>query len=180
MFITSDWHFNHSKDFLLGPRGFVTAEEMNEAIIERHNATVGKNDIVYCLGDCIMGDIDESLRLLSRLNGKIHIIRGNHDTDRKIQGYLSLPNVIEADKYADILKISKRRRIYLSHYPTLVGNIGEEHIDIFNVCGHSHTNNPFLDFDKRCFHAEMETNDCRPWALEEIISLIDKKKFDFV
>ena len=40
IWLTSDLHFLHNKEFLYKPRGFDSVEEMNEAIIERHNVLV--------------------------------------------------------------------------------------------------------------------------------------------
>ncbi len=52
---------------------------MNEALIARWNETVSENDTVYHLGDVLLGKKEESLLLISRLNGTKHLIIGNHD-----------------------------------------------------------------------------------------------------
>lgn len=57
IYLSSDTHFGHVKDFLWRPRGFSSVEEMNEGIIERWNLIVEPDDDVYLLGDVIMGDI---------------------------------------------------------------------------------------------------------------------------
>ena len=44
IFICSDLHFNHDREFIWGSRGFHSVEEMNEAIIERHNSKVNPED----------------------------------------------------------------------------------------------------------------------------------------
>ena len=84
IFFTSDTHFYHEQDFLYAPRGFQSTEEMNEAIIERWNSVVKNDDVVYHLGDVVMGHYDANV--LTRLNGLIRFIRGNHDTSKKISG----------------------------------------------------------------------------------------------
>ena len=53
--LVSDWHFNHDKAFIWKARGFEGVQEMNEAIIERHNTVVQPGDLVYCLGDACLG-----------------------------------------------------------------------------------------------------------------------------
>ena len=45
-------------------------------------------------------------RKLKRLNGRIHIIIGNHDTDTRIDLYKQCPNVVSVD-YSLRLKIKK-------------------------------------------------------------------------
>ena len=53
--------------------------DMNEAILERWNDAVGFSDDVYILGDVSFAQREETYALLSRMNGKLHLIRGNHD-----------------------------------------------------------------------------------------------------
>ena len=55
IFLTSDLHFGHNKEFIYKVRGFNSIEEMNEAIIERWNSVVNNDDDVYVLGDLMLG-----------------------------------------------------------------------------------------------------------------------------
>ena len=57
IWIISDTHFNHNKEFLYSPRGFNSVEEMNHAIVTLWNECVNDDDIVYHLGDVCLGDI---------------------------------------------------------------------------------------------------------------------------
>ena len=93
IWIISDTHFNHNKDFILQPRCFSTVEEMNEGIIERWNSLVQFNDIVYHLGDMALGDINDAVPLIKRLNGKIRLAIGNHDTDAKLKIYSTISHI---------------------------------------------------------------------------------------
>ena len=68
--------------------------------------TVYPDDDVYVLGDLVLNDIEWGLKLISKLNGYIHIIRGNHDTDTKVERYMELPNVISVE-YATIFRYKK-------------------------------------------------------------------------
>ena len=68
---------------------------MNRAIIQRHNKLVNWDDDVYTLGDCMLNDNDEGRRCIAQLNGQIHVIRGNHDGDSRIEIYRGLHNVVE-------------------------------------------------------------------------------------
>lgn len=172
IWITSDWHFGHDKDFIYKPRGFTSVDESNEEIILRHNEVVDKNDLVYFLGDAMLNDNEKGIECIKRLNGRIVMIRGNHDTDARIKLYSECPNVIEVGDWAKVIKYRKKS-FYLSHYPTCVGN-GEETHGPWCLCGHTHTVCKYLDFDKRCFHIEMDTNDCYPWLLDDIIENIRK------
>ena len=139
IWITSDWHFCHNRNFLYEPRGFNTVEDMNEEIIRRHNSVVGKDDIVYCLGDCILSDTKCGLEYIKRLNGQIKLILGNHDGDTRAHLYGQLPNV-EVLGFGARLKY-KHYNFFLTHYPTLVYNFDKEKPlkkQIINLCGHSY------------------------------------------
>lgn len=78
-FFTSDTHFGHLRINELADRPFASVEEMNETLIERWNKTVSAKDTVYHLGDVALGKLDESLPLISRLNGYKILVPGNHD-----------------------------------------------------------------------------------------------------
>ena len=43
IFLTSDSHFNHNKDFIYERRGFNSIEEMNEKIIEKISHKLDKS-----------------------------------------------------------------------------------------------------------------------------------------
>ena len=108
IWITSDWHFNHNREFIWKVRGFSSVEEMNEAIIERYNSVVKENDLVYCLGDCGLGGagqeaLNQLKNYIERLNGTIIIVQGNHCTDKRIELYRQCKNV----KQVDIARILK-------------------------------------------------------------------------
>lgn len=171
IFICSDWHFCHNRDFVYKDRGFSTIEEMNSAIVERHNEIVDKNDEVYCLGDCILNDNDKGIECIKKLNGKIHIIRGNHDTSNRIELYKKCPNVVEVCD-AKWLKYNKQM-FFLSHYPSLTDNYDDNkplNQKIISICGHSHCKDKYQDMHNGLiYHVEMDAHNCYPVLLDNII-----------
>jgi calcineurin-like phosphoesterase family protein len=78
--LISDTHFNHSAIIKYCNRPFRTVEDMNETIISNWNNIVKKNDIVYHLGDFGFGSLNDITNFVSKLNGRIYLIKGNHDT----------------------------------------------------------------------------------------------------
>lgn len=174
IYVTSDWHFCHEKEFLYKPRGFENAYDMNKAIITRHNAIVQPDDDVYVLGDLMLNDNEEGLRCIKQLKGNLHIVRGNHDTDARIDLYHECYNIVEITE-GQFLNYRKYH-FYLSHYPCLCGNFDNDKplkARTISLCGHSHTKDSFADWDKGLiFHAEMDTNNCTPWLLDDIIEKI--------
>lgn len=78
-FWTSDAHLGHARICELADRPFTSVDEMNETIINNWNDTVSPDDIVWVLGDFVMGQKSETLPLVTRLNGTIRLVPGNHD-----------------------------------------------------------------------------------------------------
>lgn len=76
---TADTHFGHERIIELCNRPFKSVEEMNEALVDRWNARVTDQDVVWILGDLALGKIDDSLVYVAMLNGDKRLIPGNHD-----------------------------------------------------------------------------------------------------
>lgn len=177
IWICSDWHFNHDKEFVWKDRGFNSVGEMNNEIVKRHNSVVVEDDDVYVLGDLCMGsDLEANKVLIESLKGKIHIVLGNHDTDNRIKMYESCHNVVEICGYATLLK-HKKYRFYLSHYPTNTANYDADEplkARTINLCGHTHSTDPLCDFkegDLR-YHVEVDGHNCYPVPLDSIIEAL--------
>ena len=121
VFVVADLHFGHKNmiKFSKKSRGwFNDVNHMNETIISNWNNVVGKNDLVYLLGDIshtIKGK--ETRKLLEQLNGRIILIKGNHDKQKDINKYKDL--LEEIDNYKEIIYRyeNKDYHIILSHYP---------------------------------------------------------------
>ena len=171
IWLTSDYHFNHNREFIWKARGFDSVEQMNEWIVFHHNKMVEPDDDVYALGDLMLGDSVKGIEYIKRLNGKLHIVRGNHDTDRRWELYKELPNVIEMQN-AIYLKY-KKHHFYMSHYPTITSNNDYDKPlkqRLLNLCGHTHTFDPWSDIDKGyIYHCEMEAHKCKPILLDDIL-----------
>lgn len=176
IWLTSDWHFCHNKDFLWEPRGFCNQYEMNDILIKNYNELIDSNDDVYCLGDCMLNDNELGLQCIKHLKGNIHIIRGNHDTDSRIPLYSSCWNVVEVceGKYLNY----NNYHFYLSHYPCLCGNYDDDKPlknKFISLCGHTHTKDKFIDMDKGLiYHCEVDAHNNKPVLLDDIISDIKK------
>jgi len=177
IFLTSDLHFGHNKEFLWGPRGFNSIEEHDKAIIENWNSVVNWDDEVWLLGDLMLNDNVHGIHCMNQLAGKINIIRGNHDTDNRIQEYVNIrPNILFYG-LAQILKYGGYT-FYLSHYPTLCSNFDDDkplRRKVINICGHCHTQDRFKDMDKGViYHVELDAHNNTPILLDDIIKDIEK------
>ncbi len=135
-FVISDHHLGHQNSwekFKLEDgsplRPFSSNEEMNETMIERHNAKVKEQDTVYFLGDVVINK--KYLELVKRMNGRKILVRGNHDIFKDEEyrevGFQQLHGVrVFVDKFI------------LSHIPLHPDCVTERFR--VNVHGHLHAN----------------------------------------
>lgn len=71
---------------------------MNRAMVEEWNKVVGPDDLVLHMGDFALGKKEVIARLLRKLNGRVIIVRGNHDPSHKAMvesGFCSSYNAVE-------------------------------------------------------------------------------------
>ena len=179
IWFTSDTHFYHNKEFLWGGRGFNSPDEMVEKFIQNWNSIVKPNDEVYHLGDVMLNDTERGIEALKKLNGKIHIIRGNHDTDQRTAAYLECPNVIDV-QWATMIKY-KRRMFYLTHFYAVAKTPmdGENKQGIIVLHGHTHQTTNFTNDNYFVYHVGVDSHNFFPVSIEEIIEDIGKKKQEY-
>ena len=190
-FVISDTHFGHTNSwekFTLPDgsplRPFTSTEEMDETMIERWNAKVKPQDTVYHLGDVVINQ--KSLHLVSRLNGRKILVRGNHDIFKDKQyaevGFEQIHGVrVFVDKFI------------LSHIP-LHPDCVTERFKV-NVHGHLHANEVTRDvicradprtiqhefytlrqeIDPRYLCVSVEHTNYEPLHFDEVQSRIDKR-----
>ena len=68
IWLTSDTHFGHDKEFVWQARGFNNITEMNQTIVKNWNSVVDHEDTVYLLSDVMLGDRERGLYYLKQLN----------------------------------------------------------------------------------------------------------------
>ena len=177
IWLTSDLHFGHDRQFLWGPRGFQSSLEHDEAVVRNWNAVVEPEDDVYVLGDVMLGDNAHGAEYFSRLNGRIHLVRGNHDSDvRWNQVYPELPNVVEMCGWAHML-CYRKYHFLLSHFPTMTGNLEKEslHQCTLNLFGHTHQKDKFYEDRPYMYNVSLDANDNTPVLLDDIIERMKAK-----
>lgn len=173
IYVTSDTHFGHDREFLFKPRGFSSIEEHDTEVIKRWNARVGPEDIVYHLGDVMLGNNEYGMNCLKQLNGHIKIIPGNHDTSTRLKLYATLENV-EVLSLAEALKYNKYN-FYLSHHPTMTSNLEKSphlRMHLINLFGHTHQTKMFYEDMPYMFHIGMDSNNCTPVLLDDAIEFM--------
>ena len=97
IWITSDFHFGHDKEFVWKERGFSSIEEMNETLVDNFNAVVNPEDTVYVLGDIVLKEIS-NIDYFKRLeNNNIHI---DYKTLEKLHSDMFTENTFKKLKYS--------------------------------------------------------------------------------
>lgn len=188
IFFTSDSHYFHGNisgptvsKWKAGYRNFSSAEEMNETIVNSFNSVVGKNAIVYHLGDFAYG-LNNVYQFRGKMQCKeLHLILGNHDKDiRKNKN--SIRGIFNSVQ--DVLKLKTgKHQFFLSHYAHLVWP--SSHRGVLHLFGHSHNN-----LDKRLIRprsmdvgidaAYARFGEYRPFHIDEVIEILDKQKIDVI
>lgn len=179
IFFTSDHHFGHENIIKHCRRPFPNADAMDDYMVAAWNSTVGPDDDVYHLGDfshkrC---PADRANAIASSLNGNIHLILGNHETDN--------PRGLQWDSH---MRISERlilntqyfsslnegyfylriegRIIVMSHYALQTWHdMRAKPKPTWHLHGHSHGK---LAKVPRRLDVGVDDHDFKPWSLEDI------------
>lgn len=169
IYVCSDTHFNHANILKYEPtsRPFETIEEMNNTIIKNWNSVVTKEDTVYVCGDMFMGPLDKINEILDQLNGKIILVRGNHDTKNRLEYFKEYGIEVK-----DIDYISYKGRFFiLCHFPIaseeFINMVRKDNSEVVVLYGHVHSNAP-TGYVDGTYHVGMDTNNLTPISLEQI------------
>jgi calcineurin-like phosphoesterase family protein len=131
---------------------------MNSTLFNNWRDRVGKDDIVYHLGDVGFGGQESVIEIMRRLPGRKVLMVGNHD--RRIR-----KNTEFCDKFIEVCiepKVIKvnGRIITLGHKP-------KAHVDTaYQIYGHIH--NKLIRMDN-AFNASVELNGYMPVSFEELV-----------
>jgi len=148
IFFTADTHFGHRNILEYANRPYADTHEMNTEITENWNATVGPDSVVYHLGDLTLED--KAATYLSKLNGRIHILKLDWHHDRRwIARELGKKRLVSKSGWdvqilppMEVLRLHEIKigdypmLITLCHYP--VREWEGKHFGAWHLHGHSH------------------------------------------
>jgi calcineurin-like phosphoesterase family protein len=168
--VIADTHFGHQgvcnfigKDGITPLRPWDNASEMDGALIQNWNDTVGHNDRVYVLGDVAM--VKKNLWPLAVLNGRKVLVKGNHDVE-KLNAY--------RDIFDDVRAYVVKKGLIMSHIPIHPASLSRWQ---FNIHGHLHDGFVKLpgsdEPDPRYICVSVERTNYRPVDLQTIINRLD-------
>ncbi len=180
----ADMHFCHKNILAYDSRPWDDIESMEKGMIDLWNKRVTDEDDVYILGDFCWGGTGKWRSILSSLNGRKHLITGNHDLKKYPEDILALL----AEKPTPYMEIvDGDYRVDMSHYPMISYNhdVYEHTVMLY---GHVHTTLEFkavceavktmreqclavgLDYKGHLYNCWCGFFDWAPATLEEIIN----------
>lgn len=174
IFVTSDSHFNHIN--ICGPkiskwkkgfRNFDTLKEMEDLLVENCNSLVKEDDILYHLGDFIMGKnvVTELPRIRNRIICKtIHHIPGNHAQQIRKNKELQKNFASISERYSFYYK---NHFIVMDHYP-IVSWEDMAH-GALHCYGHCHGN---YIAPGRAMDVGVDCNSFKPFLLDDIVDIL--------
>jgi calcineurin-like phosphoesterase family protein len=180
---SSDFHFGHTNiagpkvsNWIKGFRDFDSVHEMNKTLIQSINKYVKPEDVLYFLGDFAFGGHTNIPSYRHSLQVQtIHLLRGNHDghIDKYQKLFTSIHDVLWC-------KDKKDYPIFMSHYSHRVWE--GSHKGYIHLYGHSHDSIPDYgkSMDVGVDTAYRLTGEYRPFSIDEIIKIMDKRNVNFV
>ncbi|HHG83348.1 MAG TPA: phosphoesterase [Bacteroidetes bacterium] len=178
IWFTADTHFGHKNIIRYTDRPYASVTAMDEALIANWNARIGPEDDVYHLGDFALCEPNALRAILDQLNGRIHLIVGNHE-----RAALKMPErfvwvkdyfeLVVKDQDGQDLRGGKRL-ICLMHYAMRVWN--GSHSGSWHLYGHSHGTLP-EDPTARTFDVGVDCHNYSPINYEEVKAIMSQKNW---
>ncbi|WP_249029075.1 metallophosphoesterase [Tannockella kyphosi] len=172
IYFIADLHFHHKNIIKMKDRKFSDMEDMNKKLIKNWNKVVGVEDDVYVLGDLSFKGAEKTTDILLELNGRIHLILGNHDKFYK-QNEFDKSLLEEVTNY----KILEYRNRYfvLFHYP--IEEWDGYYRGAYHLHGHQHNEKQYNVNNKekgfKRYDVGVDANDMKPVSIEEIIHFFE-------
>jgi calcineurin-like phosphoesterase family protein len=173
-YITSDLHLGHANIIKYCNRPFSSVQEMDNTIINNWNKTVKPEDEVYFLGDFCFGRPGNviSKQYRQKLNGKIHLVLGNHDKYIDKDAF---------DSVQDYLLLEENgKKILLIHYPIYRKDYShlKEKMSLpeYDMCFYGHVHNSVEDevFENH-FNMCVEKTKYTPINFDILVNLISSR-----
>jgi len=174
---TAHTHFGHRNIIkYTATRSFENEDEMDAQLIKNWNELVKPGDTVFHLGDFALKNSKSIKHYRDQLNGKIILVRGNHDPKQLGQlapyfdGVYDFLEIDVKDSQAD----QGWQHIVLCHYALRVWN--RSHYGSWSLYGHSHGTLPD-DPNSLSFDVGMDCHDLKPISFQRVKEIMSTKTF---
>ena len=171
-FFTSDPHYGHRNIIQHCQRPFADVDEMNRELIKRYNDRVGTNDVVLWCGDCFFCRVTVANDIMSQLNGKKLLVRGNHDRGAASMSKLGFDLVLDEC----IIDIDDQT-VRIKHYPYAGSTPDTRYLDRrppkikheMLIHGHTHSSEKM---NGKQIHVGVDSWDYAPASFDEVRELV--------
>jgi calcineurin-like phosphoesterase family protein len=156
VFITSDWHLNHDRKFIVQKRNFAqNINDYNNWIINKTNQSVKEKDKLVILGDFALNSSPQQVQeFMNAIRCKnVYYIWGNHEKPfyNMYQGWVKESLNISADvypfTYSNFTFMGNQVDIRINNDPVTLshfamGKWNKSHYGAYCLSGHSHGDCP--------------------------------------
>jgi calcineurin-like phosphoesterase family protein len=186
--ITADLHLGHANISRYSGRPFSDPDDMDEAIVESWNTTVGPTDRVLILGDVALGKITDSLSVSRRLHGHKILLAGNHDRCAAFHGkkaigwearYMDEGGFAEVHQGTMRLDLgAKHRKVLACHFPYVGDTVDvlryseQRPIDKGEWLVHGHVHDSWLQAGRQ-INVSLDAWGGRITNSDEVVAMID-------
>jgi len=153
-YIISDTHFDHNNIIDYEKRPFDSVNKMNNYMINEWNDIVNDDDVVIHIGDVAMAKQDRVEEIISKLNGNLLFIKGNHDD-------MSEYNFPYPYVESTILQ-HKGYRYYCCHRKENIPDYWKH----WNFVGHTHSKESFINYKDKLINLSVECIGYKPLSLD--------------
>ena len=178
-FVASDLHFSHRNILQYCPhrrlgKDMPTDEDevntmvttMNELIVRNWNSLIRPNDEVWILGDVCMGQMIHAPKWIRQLNGKKHLVKGNHDkTLAKLPEFDDMFASVQNYKELGFRYKDKKHMICMSHFPMASWNFMNQG----GLMLHGHLHGSHCAVTGRIKDVGIDTNNLYPYLLDTVV-----------
>ena len=183
IWFTADTHYGH-KNIVRGVsnwgnksgcRDFATIADMNDAMVDSINACVKEDDVLYHVGDLVMGLFQNVSEFRQRLNCRtIHLVLGNHDHNiRKDRD--GIQQLFTSVQQQSMICVEDEQMV-LCHYPLHVWQ--NHHRGTWHLHGHTHgkLNDPAF-YQRKVMDVGIDTHpEFRPYSFAEVKAILDQRE----
>ena len=141
---------------------------MTELMVQAWNEKIKSGDTVYHLGDVSFGTQEQTNSVLSRLNGNLHLIQGNHDRVVTNGGAQKFWKSIQPYLRVQV----NGQAIILFHYPVIEWDA--MHYGSWHLYGHVHAKDMGMN-DRKALDVGIDNRpgaDMVPWHFDEIAAFM--------
>lgn len=177
LLFTSDLHLGHTNICKYTDRKLVTTQEDHDKwLIDLWNSQVDKSDTVYVLGDVSFAKLPTTIELVSKLNGAIFVVKGNHDKREHLDELKDLHLIQHWYEYKEIRP--KDVNICMFHFPIACWH--KQGYGAWHLFGHSHGSHPNrgLSLDVGIDSAYNYFGEHKLFSYEDVADIMKTKQFE--